>query len=233
MKPLDELASRLGLDRRRLASIIDATLLSPTSTLTEAERLVRDVAEHGFYCALVAPHLAGQLAPLARELGVKLCSVAGFPYGYSTPESKVAELERLATLGVAEVDAVVNVSAVLSSLWNLVEEEVAALADKAREYGVGLKLIVEAPLLRDEALDRVAGIAYKAKVGFLKTSTGVLSKGGDPWTVSRLVRVSRGLPVKAAGGIKTAYDALAAVAAGASRIGASSYMKIIETAVWG
>lgn len=232
MTPLNELASRLGLDRRRLASIIDATILAPTSTIGSAEGLVRDVARYGFYCALVPPYMLGKLTHLASELGVKLCSVAGFPYGYSTPESKATEVENLASLGAAEIDAVVNLSAVLSGSWDLVEEEVGALVDKARAYGARLKLIVEAPLLSDEALDRVASIAYQAGVDFLKTSTGVISKGGDPWTVSRLVRVSRGLPVKAAGGIRTAYDALTAIAAGASRIGASSYRRIIETASW-
>jgi deoxyribose-phosphate aldolase len=232
LTPLDELASKLGLNKRRLATMIDATILAPTSTLKDAERLVRDVADYGFYCALLPPYSIGRLARLAGELGVRLCSVAGFPYGYSTSQSKVAEVERLASLGAVEIDAVVNVSAILSGSWDLVEEEVGALVDKARAYGARLKLIVEAPLLSDEALDRLAGIAYRARVDFLKTSTGVLSKGGDPWTVSRLVRVSRGLPVKAAGGIRTAYDALAAVAAGASRIGASSYKRIIETMTW-
>ncbi len=215
--------------RRELAAMIDATLLSPTASLDEARRLIGDVASRGFYCALMPPYHARILAGEAGDAGVRLCSVAGFPYGYQHYRVKAAEVEDLSSHGVVEVDAVINVAAVLSGQWGYVEEEIGALVDAARRGGARLKLIVEAPLLGDSELERIAAIARRVGVDYLKTSTGVLSKGGDPYTVSRLVRLSGGIPVKAAGGIRTGLDALVAIAAGASRIGTSSYLRVIET----
>ncbi len=226
------LARSLGLTKDRLASMIDATKLSPTLTLEEARNLLDDVARHGFYCAMLPPTHALRLAREAAALGVRLCSVAGFPYGYGREEEKVSETRALASAGVVEVDAVVNLALVKSGAWSEVERELRILAKAAHEGGARLKLIVEAPLLSDEELDRLVAIAAKAGVDYLKTSTGVISKGGDPLTVARLTKAAEkfGLPVKAAGGIRSWYDAVAAVAAGASRIGASAYLEIIEGA---
>ncbi len=226
---LHDLLRKLGLNRDRLASMIDATILSPTATLADYRRLIDDVASGGFHCAMMPPHAALLLAREASTSGVTLCSVVGFPYGYEPVEHKVGLIEALAEGGVGEVDAVVNLSLVLSGEWSRVEEEVSSLADAARSAEVKLKLIVEAPVLNDEQLARLASIARGARVDYLKTSTGVISKGGDPYTVARLYRVAGGVPVKAAGGIRTGYDALMAIAAGAVRIGASSYKRIIET----
>ncbi len=226
---IHELVRKLGISRDRLASMIDATILSPTATLEDYRRLISDVASGGFHCAMMPPQAALLLAREASSSGVMLCSVVGFPYGYEPVEHKVGLLEALAEGGVGEVDAVANLSLVLSGEWGRVEEEVSSLADAARSAGVKLKLIVEAPVLSDEQLARLASIARGARVDYLKTSTGVISKGGDPYTVARLYRVAGGVPVKAAGGIRTGYDALMAIAAGAARIGASSYRRIVET----
>lgn len=229
-----ELARRLGLGRERLAGMIDATLLSPSAGLGEARALLGDVRSHGLYCAMLPPWHALELAGEASRLGVRLCSVAGFPYGYCGADAKASLAGRLAGAGVEEVDVVVNIAAVKSGDWGAVEREVRSVARAVHAAGGRVKLIVEAPLMGDGELERLAEIAAGAGVDYLKTSTGVISKGGDPQTVARLARAAArwGLPVKAAGGIRTWLDAVAAVAAGASRIGASGYKSILAGAPW-
>jgi deoxyribose-phosphate aldolase len=229
---LEELALQLGLTRGRMASLIDATILSPTATLDDARRLIREVEIHGFYCAMLPPALALRIAAEAGRVGVRVCSVAGFPYGYSPAEAKALEVRSLAEAGVEEVDVVLNLTAVRSGEWGEAERELGLVAEAAHSAGARVKVIVEAPLLSDEELERVADIAGSVGVDYLKTSTGVISKGGDPRTVARLARAAapRGIPVKAAGGIRGWLDAVAAIAAGASRIGSSSYMAILREA---
>ena len=230
---LDEILDRLRLriDRSRLASMIDATLLSPSIRLEDAIRLIEATQEHGFYCAMLPPHLIPELSKRAERLGVRLCSVVGFPYGYAHPEAKAREAEALAESGVAEIDMVANISAILNGHWELVERDIRGVVDAAREYGVKVKVIVEAPLLGDSELGRIVEIVAASGAEYAKTSTGVLSKGGDPVTTLRLYRVASplGLKVKAAGGIRTGLQALLAIAAGASRIGTSSPVEVLET----
>lgn len=225
-----DLWCRLG--KPNLPSMVDATLLDPTRPPADSASLVEEASRLGAYCALVPPsHVADDVVRgFAERLGVRLCSVAGFPYGYQPVEVKAGEVSRLASLGVEEVDYVIDVSRAVAGDLDYLEREVREAARAAAEAGVRLKLIVEAPVVSDDVLEYLVGVAADAGVYMVKTSTGVIAKGGDPLTVSRLHAIAsrRGLPVKAAGGIRTALDALLAVAAGASRIGASAYRRIIE-----
>ncbi|GAB6148017.1 deoxyribose-phosphate aldolase [Stetteria hydrogenophila] len=218
--------------RPSVPGLIDATMLDPTKPLSASESLVERAPALGVYCVLVPPSHALQLAGRAGEAEVRLCSVAGFPHGYAPLEAKVREVEVLARAGVEEIDYVIDLSRVKSGDRGYVERELSLAVEAAGRHGSRVKAIVEAPLLTDEELDWVVEAAASAGVFMVKTSTGVLSKGGDPATVSRLAaRAARhGLPVKAAGGVRTLVDLLEAVAAGASRVGTSSYAQIIEEA---
>lgn len=218
--------------RPRIPELIDATMLDPLTPLSASRELIDYTARSGAYCALIPPSHAVQLSGYARERGVRLCSVAGFPYGYAPLDVKVREVEVLASLGVEEIDYVVDLSRVKAGDREYVEREVASAVKAAGRHGSRVKVIVEAPKLTDEELEWIVDMAHAAGAFMVKTSTGVLSKGGDPATVSRLARYAskHGIPVKAAGGIRTLVDALEAVAAGASRIGSSSYARIIEEA---
>ncbi len=216
--------------RPDIPGLIDATILDPTRPLSHAMELIDFVAASRAYCALVPPSHAITLAGTARERGVRLCSVAGFPYGYAPTEAKIREVELLAKAGVEEIDYVLDVSRVKSGDRGYVEREVKLAVKAARGYGARVKVIIEAPVLEDEEVEWVVDILASSEVFMVKTSTGVISKGGDPITVSRLARYAskHGMPVKAAGGIRTLLNVLEAVAAGASRIGTSSYSRIIE-----
>ncbi len=220
-----------SLTSERLASMIDHTLLSPLSTTEKALRLVEEAARYGFACAMVPPSLVRSVYPYARDAGVKLCTVAGFPSGFMPGEAKAVEV-RLVSSYVDEIDIVAPLWAAAEGDHSYVVDELSTLVEEARSAGVKIiKVIVEAPLVDDEALVLLVRASKEAGADFVKTSTGVYSKGGDPATVLRLASVAKphGLQVKAAGGIRTGLDAVLAIAAGASRIGTSSGVRVLES----
>ena len=213
--------------REDLASMIDATILSPTATESDVERLVEEAANEGYACVVTTPLHVVSVARRAEGLGVNLCSVVGFPLGSHPLEAKLAEARAALEAGASELDLV-------AALWRgvgYVEEEVKAVVEVAREAGARVKVIVEAQLWDDERLRGLVEAAARAGAWMVKTSTGVYTKGGDPYTVSRLYRVAEpyGLHVKASGGIRTGLDALLAVGAGASRVGTSTPGKVLAT----
>lgn len=214
----------------RLASVIEHTMLSPNKGVKEAMRIVDESSSYGFACAVLTPYHATKVAGYARDKGVELCAVIGFPGGFQPVSAKRAEIMHVASL-VSGVDIVANIQALVDGDPG-VAEELGELVDYAREAGVGhVKIIVEAPLLDDEALARAVEAVAEAGADYVKTSTGVYSKGGDPVTVLRTFQHAEGygLKVKAAGGIRTALDALLALAAGAARLGTSSGPRVVET----
>jgi deoxyribose-phosphate aldolase len=189
------------------------------------EALVEEAAREGYACVVATPLHVAEVSGLARRLGVRLCAVIGFPLGSQPLEAKLAEVKLSVDAGAEELDLV-------PALWRgpeSVAEEVRAVVEAAG--GARVKVILEAPLWGDGDLERLVDAAARGGAWMVKTSTGVYTKGGDPYTVARLARAARprGLGVKASGGIRTAVDALLAVGAGASRIGTSSAKKILET----
>jgi len=230
LESLAEAARRFG-SPEELAKIIDHTLLRPHASVDDALRTIEETARYGFHCAMLNPYHILRVHREAEQAGVRLCSVVGFPAGFQPPESKVSEAAWVAEY-VDEVDVVANISAALAGDFGLVEEELSAIVDETRERGVKtIKVIVEAPLLDDNTLALIVQAAKRAGAEYVKTSTGVYSKGGDVFTVLRLSELARplGLRVKAAGGIRNAVDALLAVASGADRIGTSSGPQVVES----
>lgn len=220
-----------SLTPEKLASMIDHTLLNPLSTTDKALRLIEETARHGFACAMVPPSLVRHVHPYARDAGVRLCTVIGFPSGFIPGEAKAVEA-RLVSGFVDELDVVAPLWAAAEGDYSYVVEELSTIIEEARGSGVKIvKVIVEAPLVDDEALVLLVKASKEAGADFVKTSTGVYSKGGDPATVLRLSSVAKphGLEVKAAGGIRTGLDAVLAIAAGASRIGTSSGVRVLES----
>ncbi len=218
------------IDENRLASMIDSTLLDPQARRRHFEEAVLLVAKYGFKCLMVPPMVVEWIFKSAINHDVTLCAVIGFPAGFSGVESKLAEI-RAVSDRVAELDIVpgfYNVDAGIEEL----ERELAVLVDEARMGGVKIvKVIVESPLLSEEDLRALVEASSRVKADFVKTSTGVYSKGGDYYNVARLYRIASdyGLKVKASGGIKTGLDAILAIAAGASRIGTSSAVEVIKS----
>ena len=210
-----------------IASFIDSTLLKQVASLEDAARLLEEASKLGFRCSVLPSEIA--VIVLRRGMAGDACVAAtiGFPLGASTLRAKLEESREALEAGARELDLVVN-------LWlgpERVEEEVSSIASLAERHGALVKVIIEAPLLSDSDLEAIIRAVKSGGGDVVKTSTGVYSKGGDPKTVARVYRVARayGLQVKAAGGIRTALDAIMALGAGADIIGTSSARLVLES----
>ena len=210
--------------REALLSMIDNTNLQPTLTLEEAEDFAIRSFEEGFHCAMLPPHHAELLAERGYGRHGRLCTVFCFPHPYYSTESCVRALKSVLRTGIAEVDIVAPLHLVKSGEWSMVEDHLQSIIDVIHEAGAEGKLILEAQLLSDGELAALVEKAAGTGFDWVKTSTGVIAKGGDPYTVHRVAREAAKykIPVKAAGGIRSIFDAAAAVGAGASRLGTSS-----------
>lgn len=210
---------------------IESTLLNPLAGPEEFERLLEEASSYGFHCVVVPPIMVKELYRRAESLGVRICAVIGFPSGFSPMASKVYEVEKVISWGAQEIDVVPSLTHIRMGDIAYVENEVRELVNRAKKYGLVFKLITEAPLLKEDELRKLVDICKIYGCDFVKTSTGVYSKGGDYSTVARLSGMAKplGLKVKAAGGIRHAGDALLAIAAGADRIGTSSAGEVMRT----
>jgi deoxyribose-phosphate aldolase len=211
-----------------LASLIDHTLLKPDATREEVERLCREAAQFCFASVCVNPNWVALCREMLRASGVKVCTVVGFPLGAHLPDVKSYEARRAVEQGAEEVDMVLNIGALKSRDYALVEQDIHGVV-QAVGRGTVVKVILETALLtRDE---KVMGctLAKAAGADYVKTSTGF---GGGGATVEdiQLMRDTVGpeMGVKASGGVRTRDDAEAMVAAGATRIGASAGVKIVR-----
>ncbi len=214
-------------ESEKLARYIDHTLLKPEASLAEAERVISETKAHGFACAVLSPYHALYLAPKHRD--VTLCSVIGFPMGYASTETKVAEAKQLLEAGVQEIDMVMNIQAFKSGDYEYVERDIASVLDIVKQYGAVLKVIIETGLLSDE--EKVYAAKMVARIGahFVKTCTGFLGSRATVHDVLLLKNSVEGkAKVKAAGGIRHVEDALLLIAAGAERIGTSTGTQIIR-----
>lgn len=219
------------LTRAQLAGMIDHTLLKPDAVPSQLETLCAEARAYRFASVCVNPVNVALCARALAGSGVPVCSVVGFPLGASRGDVKAFEAAKAVGDGASEIDMVINVGALKTGLYAIVRDDIAAVAAACHQQGAHLKVIIEACLLRP--LDKVAAclLCLEAGADYVKTSTG-LSTGGatveDVALMRALVGPSKG--VKAAGGIRTYETAMAMVAAGASRIGASAGIQIIADA---
>ncbi len=212
-----------------LARMIDHTLLKPDATPVEVENLCREALENGFASVCINPSFVMIAKEKLTGSPVKVCAVVGFPLGATTTGSKVHETEEAISNGAQEVDMVISVGMLKAGDLNYVEKDIRAVVDTAHSHFVLVKVIIETCLLTDKEKENACVIVKKAGADFVKTSTG-FSKGGAVASDVALMRkvVGPSMGVKAAGGIKTYADALLMIESGATRIGASSGVKIIQ-----
>jgi deoxyribose-phosphate aldolase len=214
-----------------LSHMIDHTLLKPDATQDEIARLCYEARKHGFASVCINPANVKLCGELLKGSDVLICTVVGFPLGATSIESKVFEAQKAIRDGATEVDMVINVGALKSHDYQLVQRDIASVAHVCHGDDAILKVIIEAALLSDE--EKVAGcqIAKVAGADFVKTSTGFGPGGATAEDVALMRRVvGPKMGVKAAGGIRTYADAQRMIAAGASRIGASASVKIVGEA---
>jgi len=214
-----------------IAKLIDHTLLKPDATRDDIRRVCAEARKYGFASVC----LNSYWVPLAaRELagtGVKVCTEAGFPLGACATSVKVAEAEQAVRDGAQEVDMVINVGALRSGDLNAVKDDIQAVAGACHRHGAILKVILETALLDDMQKAVACALAKMANADFVKTSTGFGPAGATAEDVALMRKVvGPEMGVKAAGGIRTLEDLKKMTAAGATRIGASASVKIVEAA---
>ena len=231
---LDAGASRIGLHASggatgTVAGMIDHTLLKPDATRQEIEKLCREAAQFHFATVCVNPAWVASAAQVLRGSGVGVCSVVGFPLGATTADVKHYETRRAIFDGASEIDMVINIGALKSGDLQTVERDIAAVVGPCREANVVSKVILEVALLNDD--EKIAGCTLSKAVGadFVKTSTGFASGGATAADVALMRRVvGADMGVKAAGGVRDYEGLKAMVAAGATRVGASAGVKIVQ-----
>ena len=227
-------ATRLGLHASggtagTVAGMIDHTLLKPDATRKDIETLCREAAEYKFASVCVNPTWVAACAHLLKGTPVIVCSVVGFPLGATTPDTKHYETRRAIFDGAREIDMVINVGALKSGDLRLVERDIEAVTAPCHEFGALSKVIIEAALLTDDEKVTACTLAKAAAADFVKTSTGFGPGGataGDVALMRRVVGAEMG--VKAAGGVRDLEGLKAMVAAGATRIGASAGVRIVQ-----
>jgi deoxyribose-phosphate aldolase len=229
----DRIASTLGIlpTDGSLAHMIDHTLLKPDASQDQIAQLCYEASKYNFASVCINPTNVKLCAQLLKGSGVPVCTVVGFPLGATPTEVKVFETQQAIRDGATEVDMVINVGALKSRDYELVEGDIAAIARACHAGNAILKVIIEAALLTDEEKIVACQLVKVAGADFVKTSTGFGPGGATPEDVALMRRVvGPTMGVKAAGGIRTYEDAQKMIAAGATRIGASASIKIVQGA---
>ena len=211
----------------KLNKYIDHTLLKPDASQEQIATLIEEAKKYDFASVCVNPTWVSFAAQALKGTDVKVCTVIGFPLGANTPELKAFETSDAIQNGANEVDMVINIGALKSRNFDLVERDIRAVVEAAK--GTLVKVIIETCLLTDDEKVKACQIAQKAGADFVKTSTG-FSTGGATVADVALMRKTVGpdMGVKASGGARSYEDALAFIKAGATRIGASSGVAIME-----
>jgi deoxyribose-phosphate aldolase len=218
-------------NKEQLAKYFDHTLLDCMATEADIRRHCQEAVDYGFYAVCVQPRWVALCADVLQGTGVKVVSVAGFPYGTNLSKVKAYEAEAVIMDGADEVDMVADLASVIAGDSNYLRADFEAVLAVCRSMRpqVPLKVIVESAGLNEEQIRFVCGIAQQCGVDFLKTSTGFHKAGGARVEdVKLMVEAAPRCRIKAAGGIKTLEQTLAFIEAGVSRIGASASVQIIE-----
>ena len=227
-------ASRLGVHAAGgapggVAAMIDHTLLKPDATRADVEKLCGEAAEFRFATVCINPVWVALASARLRGSGVGVCSVVGFPLGATTPDVKQYETRRAIFDGASEIDMVINVGALKSGDVRTVERDIESVVEPCRPCGVISKVIIEAALLSDDEKITACTLSKAAGADFVKTSTGFGPGGATAADVALMRRVvGAEMGVKAAGGVRDLEALKAMVAAGATRVGASAGVKIIQ-----
>jgi deoxyribose-phosphate aldolase len=214
-----------------LAKLIDHTLLRPEATYADIDKLCDEAKKYGFASVCVNPMHVRRCAERLRGASAVVCTVIGFPLGSTPPEVKALEARRAIRDGAREVDMVLAIGALKSGDHRYVYDDIRLVAEAAREGRALLKVILETALLTDEEKVAACVAAKKARADFVKTSTGFSKGGATAHDVALMAKaVDHSLGVKASGGVGSAADARKMIEAGATRIGASVGVKIVQEA---
>lgn len=227
----ERLTSTVGVipEDRSLAGMIDHTLLKPDATSDKIAQLCFEAKKYHFASVCVNPTHVKLCADLLRDSDVKVCTVIGFPLGATSTEVKTFETKNALDNGATEIDMVINIGALKAGDVDLVARDIREVVEVAHAANALVKVIIETALLTDEEKVVASLLAKEAGADYVKTSTGFSGGGATVHDIELIRRtVGPSLGVKASGGIHTHEEAEALVAAGATRIGASAGVKIIQ-----
>ncbi len=229
----ERFSANLGINHvhPEIAHLIDHTLLKADATVQQITQLCHEAVLHKFASVCVNPTHVKLAAQLLKNSDVKTCTVVGFPLGATSTQAKVFEAEQALNDGAMEIDMVINIGALKGGDDALVKGDIAEVVTATHRRGALCKVIIETSLLSNEEKVRACQLAKQAGADFVKTSTG-FSGGGATIEDVKLMRQAVGpvVGVKASGGIRSLSDAEKMIAAGATRLGASAGVKIVQEA---
>ncbi len=216
------------MEEKELAAMIDHTILSKGATKADIKAKCSEAKEHKFASVCVNPYYVSLVNKELKGSSVKTCTVVGFPLGSITTETKVFATRNAIKRGAEEIDMVANIGAIKSNAWEIVKEDIKAVVREAGDKAI-VKVIIETSALDDKEKKKVCQLAKEAGADFVKTSTGFGEYGAKVEDVELMREVvGQEMGVKASGGIGSQEDAQAMIAAGATRIGASSGVAIVS-----
>lgn len=212
-----------------IAQFIDHTLLKQTASVPDLNKLCKEAVEYGFAAVCVPPVYVQLAATLLLHQPVKVATVIGFPFGYTYPTVKSAEAEQALSDGAEELDMVMNIAAFKNGDYTTLENEVTAVLDKTQKGGALLKVIIESGMLTPDEIIACCGLYRNFPIAFIKTSTGFAEKSASAEAV-QLIRqyLPSHIAIKASGGIKTYSFAMELLRAGATRLGCSASVAILN-----
>jgi deoxyribose-phosphate aldolase len=213
-----------------IAQCIDHTILKPATKSDDIKRICSEAKEYSFASVCVSPSYVKLAAKELAGSKVKVCTVVGFPSGAHTPEIKAMETRQAIRDGAEEIDMVINIGALKSGEDDLVYRDIRKVCEACEDGSAVSKVIIETTYLTEDEKVRACQLSKKAKANYVKTSTGFGPKGAtieDVALMSSIVR-SSGIGVKAAGGISNYDDAKKMIDAGATRLGASAGIRILQ-----
>lgn len=212
-----------------LAAQIDHTMLAMNMQAADALRLCAEAKEYGFASVCVPPQLVPPVAAALAGSSVKVCTVIGFPFGYHLLSIKLLETDLALMQGAQEIDLVVNLAAWFSGERQVVADEIIAITSLVHAKGALIKVIIETGYLSPDDLQALCELCALARVDFVKTSTGFGKEGANVAVVREMRRIlPQNIQIKASGGIRDRAFALELLEAGASRIGTSSGIKMLQ-----
>lgn len=209
------------------AKYIDHTILKPEATIEDVMRGVDYTRRYGFACLVASPYHALRILDEVKD--IRICSVVGFPLGYNSTSTKIEEAKKLIEKGIAEIDMVMNIQAFKEKNYDYVLSEISKITEIAHRESVVVKVIIETGLLSDEEKVKATELVMEGGADYVKTCTGFLGGKATVHDVILLRNASKGkVKVKASGGIRRLYDAIALIMAGADRLGTSSGVIVME-----
>ena len=216
----------------KLCKLIDHTILKADASQADVEKLCKEAVQFGFFSVCVNPMWVKLARGMLRGSPVKVCAVVGFPLGAVTPQIKSLETRRALRDGAQEIDMVINIGALKSKDDKLVLQDIRGVVEDCKDARALSKVIFENSLLTDEEKVRACELSMKAGADYVKTSTGMSSGGATAEDIALMARITapKKLGVKASGGVRTYADVVKMVNAGATRVGCSSSVKIMEEA---